>query len=143
MINNSFTLHPSRYFMGILLLLHMGAMLLILTLPLTWWAYLLIAIVLLSSLIYHIEKYVYYRMAKAIKSIANIEGKIWTLTQRNGETINGILQGDSVVTRYLLILNFKIQAENKMYIRRSVVVFNDTMDAPVFRRLRLLCLRKK
>ena len=126
--------------MGLLLLIHIGAMLLILSLPLTWWATLLIALVLLISLVYHIQKHGYHRLAKAIKSLTYVEQKVWRLTQRNGVPLNAVLLGDSVVTRHLLILNFKIQLQNKTGGKRSVVIFNDSMSQISFRQLRLLCL---
>ena len=128
--------------MGLLLLLHIGAMLLIFTLPLVWWAHLLIAIVLLSSLVYYIEKHIYYKLAKAIKSLIYANNKTWQLVQRNGQIINGTLQNDSVVTRYLLILNFKTSPKNKIQLKRSVIVFNDAMSTVAFKELRLLCLKQ-
>lgn len=143
MMSPHFILHPSRYFMGLLLLIHIGAMLLVITLPLKWWAYLLIAIVLFVSLIYHIQKHVYYHFAKSIKGLTNVEPKIWHLTQRNGEMLNAILQGDSVITRHFLILNFKVPQKKNAYLKRSIVVFNDAMGATAFRQLRLLCLQQK
>lgn len=140
MVEQQFILHPSRYFMGLLLLIHIGAMLLVITLPLKWWAYLLIALILFVSLIYHIQKYIYYRYAKAIKILVANNGKIWTLIQRNGDASTAVLQGDSVITRHLLILNFKVSLAKDRHIKRSVIVFNDALSAPVFRQLRLLCL---
>lgn len=141
MVEQPFILHPSRYFMGLLLLIHIGAMLLVVTLPLKWWAYLLIALVLFASLIYQIQKHIYYRYAKSIKGLI-VNNKTWTLIQRNGNTLTGILQGDSVITRYLLILNFKVSLEKDQYAKRSVVIFNDALSVPAFRQLRLLCLGK-
>ncbi len=138
--HNQFTLQPSRYFMWLLLLIHMGTMLLIISLPLKWWAEVLIALVLLASLAYYIEKHVCHRLAKAIKSLTYLDKHVWCLTQRNGAKLNAILLGDSVVTSHLLILNFKIQLPSKIGGKRSVIVFNDSMNRIAFRQLRLLCL---
>lgn len=143
MQHNQFILQPSRYFMWLLLLIHIGAMLLILSLPLKWWANLLIALILLVSLIYHIEKHVYHRLAKAIKSLTYVNKEGWRLTQRNGVQLSATLLGDSVITRHLLILNFKIQLQNKTVGKRSIVIFNDSMDEIGFRQLRLLCLARR
>ncbi len=141
MVEQQFILHPSRYFMGLLLLLHIGAMLLVITLPLKWWAYLLIALILFVSLIYQIQKHIYYRYAKSIKGLIANKGKNWTLIQRNQKSLTGILQGDSVITRHLLILNFKVSLEKDHYVKRSVIIFNDALSVSAFRQLRLLCLR--
>ena len=143
MQSNQFILQPSRYFMWLLLLIHMGAMLIILSLPLTWWANLLIALVLLASLIYHIQRHVYHRLKKAIKSLTYVNKEGWCLIQRNGVQLNAVLLGDSIVTRHLLILNFKIQSENKIATKRSIIVFNDSMEQVTFRHLRLLCLEQR
>lgn len=123
--------------MGVLLLIHAAAMLCVLALPLKWWAYLIIAIVLLMSLIYYIELYVRFRLRRSIRSLEFKQDKLWQLADAR-HTCNATLLGDSVVTRYLLILNFKLSDKK---VKRTVIVFKDALTADAFRKLRLLCLQ--
>ena len=125
--------------MGFLLLTHLVALLLTATLPLQWWAEGLIAIIVVSSLIYSIEKRVYYKTRKAIRELRTDDGRTWYLTETNGQELSAMLTGDSVVTMGLLILNFRL--ENKR--RRSVLIFNDAVDKSTFRQLRVILLAQR
>jgi hypothetical protein len=126
--------------MGALLLLHCGAMLCVLAIPLQWWAYLLIALVLLVSLIYYINKYVRFRLASSVVGLQQQTGRDWQLFTRKGTLITAKLGADSVVTRYVLILHFTQQEQKK---HLSVIVFKDALSTNGFRQLRLLCLSKR
>lgn len=131
-------LRPSRYLMGLLLLLHVGAMTMILTLSLQWWAIVIIAVVLMLSLIFYTEKYVRYRLKSSIRSLNSKDGVKWQLTTKAKESITATILGDSLVTHYLLILNFK--ANNKK--RYTVIILRDSIDKQQFRQLRLLLINR-
>ena len=137
--DNKFYLYPSRYCMGLLLLMHVAAMLCVFALPLKWWAYLLIAIVLLASLIYYIELSVRYRLKRSIRNIEYKNDQRWLLTDAR-QSCYAKLLGESVVTRYMLILNFRL-IDRKT--RRTVIVFRDALTAEAFRKLRLLSMQKQ
>jgi hypothetical protein len=124
--------------MGILLLLHAGALICVMALPLQWWAILLIALVLFISLIYYVELMVRYRLKRSIRKFESINSQQWYLWQNDQQKLTVSLQRDSIVTRYLLILHFRGVHHKK---RRSIVLFKDALPAPHFRQLRLLCLK--
>ena len=132
-------LHPSRFMMGFLLLTHLGALLLITTLPLQWWAQVLIAIIVLLSLIYSIEKQVYYKTRKAIREFRTDDGKTWYLTETRGQELTATTMGDSVVTLSLIILNVRLENKGK----RSILIFKDAVDKSTFRQLRVLLLAQR
>ena len=133
------SLRPSRFMMGFLLLTHLVALLLTMTLPLQWWAQGLIALIVLSSLVYSIQKQVYYKTRKAIRQFRTDEGKIWYLTETKGTELTATLMGDSLVTMGLLVLNFRLENKSK----RSIVVFKDAVDAAPFRQLRVILLAQR
>lgn len=56
----------------------------------------------------------------------------WTLRTARGDTLEATLRGDSVVHRYLLVLNFDLPAGG----RRTRVLLGDELDADALRRLR-------
>ena len=141
--DDQFILYPSRYFMGMLLLLHVAAMTAILTLPLQWWAYLLISVVLMCSLYYYIRKYVYLTFKTSIKQFDHLGGNQWQLKQKNGDVLQATLEGDSVATSFLCVLNFKIRKESRFSRKRSIVIFKDSLGASLFRKVRLICLNCK
>lgn len=136
---NKFYFYPSRFCMGLLLLTHVAAMLCVFALPLKWWAYLLIAIVLLASLVYYIELTVRYTLKRSIRRIEYKDKQHWFISDSQ-QAYPATLLGDSVVTRYLLVLTFKL-GDKKL--RRTVIVFKDALTAEAFRQLRLLCLQQK
>ena len=132
-------LRPSRFMMGFLLLTHLVALLLAVTLPLQWWAQGLIALIVLSSLVYSINKQVYYKTRKAIREFRTDDGKVWYLTETNGKELTATIMGDSLVTMGLLVLNFRLENKSK----RSIVVFKDAVDGATFRQLRVILLAQR
>ncbi|MSP53115.1 MAG: hypothetical protein EXR81_02540 [Gammaproteobacteria bacterium] len=133
------SLRPSRFMMGFLLLTHLVALLLAMTLSLQWWAQGLIALIVLSNLIYSINKHVYYKTRKAIREFRTDEGKVWYLTETKGTELTACLMGDSLVTMGLLILNFRLENKSK----RSIMVFKDAVDSSAFRQLRVILLAQR
>jgi hypothetical protein len=127
-------LRPSRYLMGGLLLLHIAALMVVLALALQWWAIVSIAIILSVSLMVNIQKYVGFQFKNSIHQLSTLNGTQWTLTQKNQQVIEASIMGDSVVTSYLLILNFV--AKNKK--KYSVIILRDMVSAQEFRATHLL-----
>lgn len=137
--NNTFYFYPSRLCMGLLLLIHVAALLCIFALPLKWWAYLLIATILAISLIYYIELYVRFGLKRSIRTLEYEESGDWVLCTKQ-QQYRAKLLADSVVTNYMLILNFRLTHKKS---RRTVLVFKDALTHESFRQLRLFCLQQK
>ena len=132
-------LRPSRFMMGFLLLTHLVALLLCITLPLQWWAQGLIAIIVIASLVYSIKKQVYYSTRHAVREFRTDEGKTWYLIETRGTELTATLMGDSLVTMGVLVLNLRLANKSK----RSIVVFKDAVDASTFRQLRVILLAQR
>ncbi len=129
-------IHPSRYLLALILLVHIAASLCVLALPLQWWAMLLIDICLLGSFIYNYQKYVARRNKQTIVKVWIDEKQTWQALLRGGEVLTVKLLGDSISSKMLVILNFQVMAgpqKNKKY---SVIIFPDSVTKISFRRLK-------
>jgi hypothetical protein len=96
-------IHPSRYLLAFILLTHIGAMLLLLALPLQWWAMLLIEICLIGSFIYNVRYYVIRQMPSTIIKVWPDETKVWHLLRRDGEILIAKLMSDSLCSNVVVI----------------------------------------
>ncbi len=64
----------------------------------------------------------------------------WLLMDRQGSTRRGILQGDSFIGKWILVLNFKIEARRFW---QPVILFFDTLPEHEFRRFRVFLLTSR
>lgn len=128
-------LHPSRYFLALIMLSHVTAMVIILALPLQWWAMVIIEALLAGSFVHMVKKYITRISDKIIVALWKEEGRNqnWMLMTRIGDKYSGVLLKDSSSSALLVVLNFKI-ANGK---RQSILVFPDSVDKSSFRRLRV------
>ncbi len=124
-------LHPSKYFLTIILFAHAAAMLIILSLPIAWWAMVLIAALLAASFVHMTKKHVSRRLPQAIISLW-VESQNWILLTRSGEKLIATLLPDSTSSSLAVVLNFKLKNGK----RQSVLVFCDSIDKNSFRQLR-------
>ena len=128
-------LHPSRYLLSLLLLIHAGAILLLLPLSIPWWVKLLGVILLLVNFCVSVRQYVARRSQQAIiKASVNEQGQ-WFVTLRQGNTHPAKLLPHSYCSQWCVILRLTVQLENKAK-RRAIVIMPDSVSASVFRRLR-------
>lgn len=124
-------LHPSRYFLMLILLVHIVAALLIISLPIKWWAIIVIEALLAASFVHMIQKHILRKTPKTIIAIW-LDEKDWVLLTRAGDKLPAKLLRDTTSSSFLVTLNFRI-ANNK---RQSVMIFPDSVDAASFKRLR-------
>lgn len=75
------------------------------------------------------------RNAAAIIQLQTLSDGNWELTNRSGETIAARLLGDSLVTAYLVVLNFQSLSQKQ---RLSIVIFPDRLNPTDFRRLQMV-----
>jgi hypothetical protein len=139
-MNLQLNLHPSRYLLAFILLTHIGAMLLLLALPLQWWAMLLIECCLIGSFIYSVKKHIVRTDPKTIVKVWVDENNKWYCLQRDGETLEAKLRGDSVSSQPVVILNFDLNVLDKNQKpttkKTTVLVFPDSVTKPEYRRLK-------
>tara|TARA_R110000868_G_scaffold84822_6_gene238934 strand:- start:4617 stop:5042 length:426 start_codon:yes stop_codon:yes gene_type:complete len=126
-------IHPSRYLLAIILLTHIAVMLLLLHLPIQWWAIILIECCIVGSFIHSIRYYIVRRFDAAVTKVWCDSHNQWFLLTRSGEEIKVKLLGDSVSSNFLILLNVRIVKNNK---RQSILIFNDAVKKSDFRRMR-------
>lgn len=90
---------------------------------------------LIISLNYYLRKDALLSAKNAVAAFELSDEMQCTLTTQSGESIVCIIQGNTFVAPYLTVLNLK--PENHFF-SRSVVILPDSIDAEVFRRLRVL-----
>lgn len=137
-IHFSAQFYPSRYLMGILLLLHVALLLLLMQLPIQWWAQGLIGVVLAFSLYHYCRRYGYYKSSHSIVAIQYQEAQ-WQLQTRQGDWVAVELLDDTVVTQSLIILH-AINTAKKKY---NVTLFKDAVSAAAWHDLQFLLRRHK
>jgi hypothetical protein len=135
-MNIQLDIHPSRYFLAFILLTYFGAMLLLLALPLHWWAMLLIEVCLVGSFIHSTRKYIMRRLPETVIKVWVNEHKTWFILRRDGQTLEVKLMNDSMSSQLFVILNFKGLSGTEKGKKFSVVIFSDSVELSAFRRLR-------
>ena len=131
-------LRPSRYFMSTLLFIHITILFVLMGFSFQWWAKSLFALIVLTSLVVSIRRYNGFYSKKLICHFSK-EGEYWYLHQHDGKVLRGTLLGHSVLTKYLLILNFSVKPPIGEKQKRTIIIFSDAVDANTFRRLRRYC----
>ena len=128
-----FTFHPSRQLVLCILLGHGIAVGSLVFLPMPKAALVLLLIVLTLSAIYYVLRDAQLILSGACVALRLEDDRV-VLVNRNGDQLRGQLLPSSVITPYILILN--IALENRRG-RKNVVLMSDSMDAEVFRQLRV------
>ena len=130
------TLRPSRHLFGLLLLMHAGALLLILMLPLHWAVMLTLGLVVSASLVWSlgVASLKWGAIAELIEETAGE----WTLCDAAGDAVTARLLPGSHLHQQLVVLNFA--CTGRRWGRRSVVILGDMLDGDSFRHLRVRLL---
>ncbi|HEY6095323.1 MAG TPA: protein YgfX [Gallionellaceae bacterium] len=128
-----YLLRPSRLLAGLLLLMHLLALSALFTLPLPLWGGALLSLVVLLSLAYWVARAAWLRLATSCVSI-RLHGDSVELVCRNGESVSGTVQRDTLVTPFLVVLRI-LPAEGRRC--RNVVIAGDAMAPEALRELRV------
>jgi toxin CptA len=115
-----------------LLFIHGGALLWLFVFALPIWMKLLVAIAIITSLLLQLRCHLLQKGSRAVMGLLWDGGDEWQLQMDQGETINASLLGSSLVTPWLIILNFKTETSRRML---PVIIMTDALDSPSFRRL--------
>ena len=120
-----------------LLLMHGLPMLFLWVVLHTDWRFYICSILSLLSLVFFSAKHLFLLLPTAIVQLWHESDGHWLLLLKNGKVISAGLLGDSFITRYLIILNFKSTHTKKTY---SVLFWPDNLSAENFRKLRVVLL---
>lgn len=119
----------------LLLLLHGGALLLAMLVPLVWWAKSLLVAAIVASFIETFITYALLRGKRAIRELVSYSDGRWSLRRTTGEEFTARLLPGAYVHPQLIILTF--QRDEERWRRSTVVLLRDTLDATSLRRLRM------
>ncbi len=124
----------SKFFTGFLLVIYGGAFFIlgqsILPNPYNWMAML----GCLFNFIYVLAHYHQFYLLNAVTEIWQTQEGLWLLLLSNGRLQQAQLLGNSYISSYLMILNFRMLMTKKTL---SVILVADSYDKNEFRRLRV------
>lgn len=135
-INN----RPSWFCASYLLIIHLLPICILWILFKGAWQFWTGLIICLISCGYYIFKYLLFLIPSAITQLWHQTDGSWLLLLKNGQLISTHLQGDSLITRVVIILNFKAIGRYKFY---NVLVWPDSLAEATFRRLQVSLLADK
>lgn len=128
-----YSLRPSVQLAGLLLLMHLLALFALFTLPLPLWGGGLLSLTLLFSLIHGVAGAAWLRLPTSCVSI-RLYGDTVELGCRNGASVSGTVQRDTLVTPFLVVLRILPPGAWRS---RSVVILADAMAPEALRELRV------
>lgn len=126
-------LQSSKIFAFILIIMHAGAIMGINFSSIPIWVKLLLSIIVVINAFISINKFVLLLNPQSILGLSVNQQGQWHLMARNGDVIAAQLCGDSICSRWLVILNFTLEGLKK---RTSLLIFPDSIEADHFRQLR-------
>jgi toxin CptA len=128
------TLQPSRRLAAILIVAHAATGGLLLTLSLPSWVTVAVAVLLLVSAAYFVQRHALLRGPKAITALAFSDRETIRVTLRDGSAHAGRVLGSSTVGATLTVLNLALDGRRWPV---HVVLLGDSLAVEDFRRLRV------
>lgn len=126
-------LQPARRLAWLLAAVHLGALLLLATLPLAWWAAAVFAALLAASAIRTISRQALRRGAHAVTAMELADREQVRVRTGDGTWHGGLLLGTSTVGASLTVLNIRLEGLGMQH----VLITGDGIDGDDFRRLRV------
>jgi toxin CptA len=130
---------PSRQWFVLLMLIHVGALCCLLLSGAPGWVMMLAGLACVYSLIISL-RHAALLASTAVLRVSVTEDGQWRLQNRAGSVMAAKLRGDSLVSRFLVILNFKLETKRRNI---SVILLSDSVDAHTFRRLKQYLLTQR
>ncbi|EDP46170.1 hypothetical protein BEV13_06495 [Rickettsiella grylli] len=131
---SSYRLKPSYYLAILLLVVHGGAIACLCFLPWPWWTKFLLSLACLMSFITLFCQHVLLNNPHSVIEFWQKRADCWQLRNNIGEISTQQLAGNSLCTRYFVLLNFVALTKKKT--RISLILFPDSLDFKDFRQLR-------
>lgn len=131
-VQRRFEFHPSHVLTAALAVAHITVLAALLPLALALWAKLALAVVIVTSLAYHVWLDA-QRTAPSSSTALVLEGDRVMLVMRDGQQFAVSVSKDSLVTPWLTVLNV---APLGARTTRRILILPDSMDAESFRQLR-------
>jgi toxin CptA len=128
-----YQLLPSRIYSVLLFFVYSLAILIVFILPVAEFFIALVTFLLLWFLVHYLRRDAWLLLSSSLVAI-RLDGEDIVLFTRDGRELHGRVLGDSVVTPLCTILNILIAG---IYIKRSIVIFPDSLEKAHFRELRV------
>lgn len=139
MQDHEFILRPSRWYLGITCLLAVASIGIVVCLTINVVLKLCLLTVVVAYSMHILWHYVLMQSKRAIIAIRRLsEGGWYICTLEQSDSV--ILQGDSTVTNYVMILRFR--SANAFW-PRSCVIFPDALKPDLYRRLLVILKTEK
>ncbi|HEU0188225.1 MAG TPA: protein YgfX [Gallionellaceae bacterium] len=132
-MQSRYLLQPSPLLAWLLLLMHLLALSALFALSLPLWGSMLLSLCVLSSLVYWVSRAAWLRLTTSCVSI-RLHGDMVELHYRNGESVSGVVQRDTLVMPWLVVLNVLPPGARRS---RSVVIAADALAPEALRELRV------
>lgn len=132
-VQRRFEFHPSHILTAVLTVAHITVLVALLPLALPLWTKLALAVVIVTSLAYHVWLDA-QRAAPTSGTALVLEGDKVMLVMRDGQELAVSVSKDSLVTPWLTILNLMPLGAHTT---RRILILPDSMDAESFRQLRV------
>lgn len=127
-------LQASRQWLIFVVLVHLGALSCTVVSGAPIWLKIVVGLVCVYSAVANSWETALRKVPRAItRCWVSSEGQ-WALQNRAGQVVTARLCADSLVTRFLIVLNFK-PLQTKRVI--SIILVPDVVDTPTFQRLKL------
>lgn len=127
------SLRPSRNLICLLVFIHLGAILCVCLSAAPIWLKLPALFITGFSFLLTIKRYGLLQHPSAIVALWTAATGEWYLRAQNGKVYSAHLQGSTLLTRSLVIMNFK---RIDKWFGQTVILLPDTLEATTFRRLR-------
>lgn len=113
---------------------HVVAMIILWLVGFSVWLSIILSLLIIGSCYWLLTTQALRSSATAVTQLYKNTDNSWSLYTKKGTEWRGVLRADSLHTRYLLILNFKVEQRR---FSRPVVICADALSYAEFRRLRL------
>lgn len=125
---------PSRQLAALLYAAHAVSIVLLWSLTLPVALKVAIAVLVVISLIHYLSQDAWLTAHHAVTAFTLTEARQCTATLHSGKSVTGEVLGGTFVAPYLTVILY--QPEGKFF-TRSIVIFPDSIDAEIFRKLRV------
>lgn len=126
-------LRPSKIFAVILILIYSGATICLNLSAVPIYLKIIFTLFIMIIFLFNFNKIVLLKNEKSLQVITADKKHQWHLINRAGKIFSAQICGDSICTRWLVILNFRVTGIKKIL---SILVFPDATTTEDFRRLR-------
>lgn len=132
----SMELARSRKLFGYLIVTHILMLVTSLSLQIiSVWIVLVVSLILLSF-VYYCQNYQWLKSSRSIIRLERDSDNLWHLFYSNNSQRDKLILTNSVVIPYLAILTFQ---DTRAWKSITVTIFNDAVEANMFRQLRVYC----